>query len=120
LSLVEQWHAIIDHLGVSIQRMTLEHIMFFLVILMRDRYDQQAVKFAVDLESKSCTWPEDDPDEDIDHAEKSHDEVKSDNLADDCDEEDSDTSTGSGDENDDIENSGDEANDSPFTSDEEP
>ncbi len=43
LSLVEQWHAIIDHLSFSIQRMTLEHAMFFLVILMRDRYDQQAV-----------------------------------------------------------------------------
>ena len=65
LSLVKQWPAIIDHLSVSIQRRTLEHAMFFLVILMRDRHDEQAAKFGLDLKSTTCTWPEGDTDDEM-------------------------------------------------------
>jgi hypothetical protein len=118
LSLVEQWHAIIDHLSASIQRMTLEHAMFFLVILMRDRYDQQAAKFGVDLKSATCAWPEDEDDTDdemyVDEA-ALHEEVltgdeESDNIStgssqnedDDSNEESSDNS---GDEEDNISSS---------------
>ncbi len=61
--MVEQWHSLVDHLSVSIQRMTLDHAMFFLIILMRDRYDERAGKFGVDLGDARCSWPENDPDD---------------------------------------------------------
>ena len=92
--------------------------MFFLVILMRDRYDQQAAKFGVDLKSATCTWPEDEDDTNdemyVDEA-ALYDEVltgdeESDNIStgssqnedDDSDEESSDNS---GDEEDNISSS---------------
>jgi hypothetical protein len=61
--------------------MTLEHAMFFLVILMRDRYDQQAVKFGVDLKSTTCTWPENETDDEMNVDEEAVDEEARDEVA---------------------------------------
>lgn len=58
LSLIEQWHALVDALSVSIQRMTLDHAMFFLQLLIRDRYDELAARAGVD--SDKTEWPADD------------------------------------------------------------
>ena len=47
-----------DALSVSIQRMTLDHAMFFLQLLIRDRYDELAARAGVD--SDKTEWPADD------------------------------------------------------------
>jgi hypothetical protein len=58
LSLIEQWHALVDALSVSVQRMTLDHAMFFLQLLIRDRYDELAARAGVS--GDKTEWPADD------------------------------------------------------------
>ena len=57
LSLVEQWHSLVDGLSVSLQRMTLDHAMFFLLLLQYDRYSKLARRAGVP--EKDMCWPDD-------------------------------------------------------------
>jgi len=57
LSLVEQWHSLVDGLSVSLQRMTLDHAMFFLLLLQYDRYSELARRAGVP--EKDMCWPDD-------------------------------------------------------------
>ena len=58
LSLVEQWHAVVDALALTIQRMTLDHAMFSLLLLAHDRYDEICDNLGVPESRRS--WPDDD------------------------------------------------------------
>jgi hypothetical protein len=57
LSLVEQWHAAVDALALTIQRMTLDHAMFVLLLLAHDRYDYICDKLGIPESRRR--WPED-------------------------------------------------------------